>query len=100
VKLDKECHPILNDTVELRDKAVEFFQVECPGLKPSGYAIVAEREDVESRLKSFQQRNTQRMREGEQLNVIILGMDATSRMNFERSVFESTKALLMLLIFN
>jgi hypothetical protein len=84
VKLDEECHPLLNGTVELTDKEVEFFQVECPGLKPSGYAIVAEKEDVESRLKPFEQRNTQRISEGEQLNVIIIGMDATSRMNFER----------------
>jgi hypothetical protein len=84
VALDEECHPLLNDTVELTDKEVEFFQVECPGLKPSGYAIVTEKEDVESRLKPFEQRNAQRISEGEQLNVIIIGMDATSRMNFER----------------
>jgi hypothetical protein len=70
--------------MELTDKEVEFFQVECPGLKPSGYAIVAEKEDVESRLKSFEERNAQRIRYGEQLNVIIIGIDATSRMNFER----------------
>jgi hypothetical protein len=83
VRVAYHCIKITSDTTEL-PAMHEFIEIDCPGLRKFSLAIVAEKAEVEYRLKSFKEKSTLRMDRGDQLNVVVIGLDATSRMNFIR----------------
>jgi hypothetical protein len=85
VRVDDDCIKITSDTTELPAEH-EFIEIACPGLKKFSLVIVAEKAEVEDRLKSFKEKSTLRMDRGDQLNVVVIGLDSTSRMNFIRYV--------------
>jgi hypothetical protein len=88
VRVDDDCIKITSDTTELPAKH-EFIEIDCPGLRKFSLAIVAEKAEVEDRLKSFREKSTLRMDRGDQLNVVVVGFDSTSRMNVIRYVNSS-----------
>jgi hypothetical protein len=83
--VDGHCIKITSDTTELPAKHV-FIEIDCPGLRKFSLVIVAEKAEVEDRLNSFREKSTLRMDRGDQLNVVVIGLDSTSRMNFIRYV--------------
>jgi hypothetical protein len=85
VRVDDHCIKITSDTTELPANH-EFIEIDCPGLRKFSLVIVAEKAEVEDRLKSFREKSTLRMDRGDQLNVVVVGLDSTSRMNFIRYV--------------
>jgi hypothetical protein len=90
VRVDDDCIKIISDTTELPAK-YEFIEIDCPGLRKFSLVIVAEKAEVEDRLKSFSEKSTLRMDRGDQLNVVVIGLDSTSRMNFIRFVNSTTR---------
>jgi hypothetical protein len=87
--VDGHCIKITSDTTELPANH-EFIEIDCPGLRKFSLFIVAEKAEVEDRLKSFKEKSTLRMDRGDQLNVVVVGLDAVSRMNFIRFVNSTT----------
>jgi hypothetical protein len=85
-RVDPTCFPISKDKLEVTLPVEhEFIEVACPDGKKDGFAIVAEKPAVEKRLDRLDQdKSDEMMRNGDRLNVIVFGIDATSRMNFLR----------------
>jgi hypothetical protein len=83
-RLSPTCIKLMNETTELPVHH-EFIVVECPNNRKDGFAIVAEKRTVEKRIEKYKVEGAdERLTNENRLNVIVLGLDSTSRLNFLR----------------